>query len=69
MAHSVGSIQMCYNWFQTKRVVIPEPRKVPEASHRVTVAKENVILVVDTNIFIHELDFIKNIMNSHIEGL
>ncbi|KAG6460211.1 transcriptional protein SWT1 [Manduca sexta] len=29
---------------------------------------ENVVLVVDTNIFIHELDFIKNVLNSHIKG-
>lgn len=42
---------------------------MPEANNKVTIAKENVILVVDTNIFIHELNFIKNIMNSHIEGL
>ncbi|XP_072939113.1 uncharacterized protein Swt1 [Epargyreus clarus] len=29
---------------------------------------QHVVLVVDTNIFIHELDFIKNVLNSHIEG-
>ncbi|XP_031762817.2 transcriptional protein SWT1 isoform X2 [Galleria mellonella] len=29
---------------------------------------ENVVLVVDTNVFIHELDFIKNVLNSHIKG-
>lgn len=29
---------------------------------------ENVVLVVDTNIFIHELDVIKNVLNSHIKG-
>ncbi|KAI5642748.1 PIN domain-containing protein [Phthorimaea operculella] len=30
--------------------------------------KENIVLVVDTNIFIHELDVIKNVLNSHIKG-
>ncbi|CAH0714665.1 unnamed protein product, partial [Brenthis ino] len=29
---------------------------------------DNLVLVVDTNIFIHELDFIKNVLNSHIKG-
>ncbi|KAL0881204.1 hypothetical protein ABMA27_002308 [Loxostege sticticalis] len=29
---------------------------------------ENLVLVVDTNIFIHELDVIKNVVNSHIKG-
>ncbi|XP_023933787.2 transcriptional protein SWT1 [Bicyclus anynana] len=29
---------------------------------------DNVILVIDTNIFIHELDLIKNVLNSHIKG-
>ncbi|KAI8422804.1 hypothetical protein MSG28_006549 [Choristoneura fumiferana] len=29
---------------------------------------EDVVLVVDTNIFIHELDVIKNVLNSHIKG-
>ncbi|XP_039751648.1 transcriptional protein SWT1-like [Pararge aegeria] len=29
---------------------------------------DNVILVVDTNIFIHDLDCIKNVLNSHIKG-
>ncbi|XP_026314774.1 transcriptional protein SWT1 isoform X2 [Hyposmocoma kahamanoa] len=33
-----------------------------------TEIKENVVLVVDTNIFIHELDVIKNVLNSHIKG-
>ncbi|KAJ2950257.1 hypothetical protein O0L34_g11620 [Tuta absoluta] len=31
-------------------------------------SKENIVLVVDTNIFIHELDVIKNVLNSHIKG-
>ncbi|KAM3963777.1 swt1 RNA endoribonuclease [Aphomia sociella] len=30
--------------------------------------KEDLVLVVDTNVFIHELDFIKNVLNSHIKG-
>ncbi|XP_012548724.2 transcriptional protein SWT1 [Bombyx mori] len=30
--------------------------------------KENLVLVVDTNIFIHELDFIKDVLNSHVKG-
>ncbi|CAH2108631.1 unnamed protein product [Euphydryas editha] len=29
---------------------------------------DNLVLVVDTNIFIHELDFIKNVLNSHVKG-
>ncbi|KAG7306002.1 hypothetical protein JYU34_008572 [Plutella xylostella] len=29
---------------------------------------DNLVLVVDTNIFIHELDVIKNVLNSHIKG-
>ncbi|XP_063822955.1 transcriptional protein SWT1 [Ostrinia nubilalis] len=29
---------------------------------------DNLVLVVDTNIFIHELDVIKNVVNSHIKG-
>lgn len=29
---------------------------------------EDLILVVDTNVFIHELHFIKNVLNSHIKG-
>ncbi|XP_013187068.2 transcriptional protein SWT1 [Amyelois transitella] len=30
--------------------------------------KDELVLVVDTNAFIHELDFIKNVLNSHIQG-
>ncbi|XP_053612276.1 transcriptional protein SWT1 [Plodia interpunctella] len=30
--------------------------------------KDDLVLVVDTNVFIHELDSIKNVLNSHIEG-
>lgn len=29
---------------------------------------ETLVLVVDTNIFIHELDVIKNVLNSHLKG-
>ncbi|XP_059055600.1 transcriptional protein SWT1-like [Achroia grisella] len=29
---------------------------------------EDLVVVVDTNVFIHELDFIKNVLNSHIKG-
>ncbi|RVE54722.1 hypothetical protein evm_000489 [Chilo suppressalis] len=31
-------------------------------------SKEQLLLVVDTNIFIHELDVIKDVLNSHIKG-
>lgn len=29
---------------------------------------KDLVLVVDTNVFIHELDVIKNFINSHIKG-
>ncbi|KAJ0175836.1 hypothetical protein K1T71_008995 [Dendrolimus kikuchii] len=32
------------------------------------ISNEALVLVVDTNIFIHQLDFIKNVLNSHIKG-
>ncbi|CAG4999442.1 unnamed protein product [Parnassius apollo] len=42
-------------------------QKQTSASNNNTV-QEKIVLVVDTNIFIHELDFIKNVLNSHIKG-
>ncbi|CAK1540760.1 unnamed protein product [Leptosia nina] len=31
-------------------------------------SENNVVLVIDTNIFIHELDIIRNVLNSHLKG-
>ncbi|XP_063377833.1 transcriptional protein SWT1 [Cydia fagiglandana] len=42
------------------------PPKIP--NHSTGNETEDVVLVVDTNIFIHELDVIKNVLNSHIKG-
>lgn len=58
------SIYMYFILFQTKQNV-PVLSNVKD---NVSSSKENLVLVVDTNIFIQELDFIKNIMNSHIKG-
>ncbi|XP_041988493.1 transcriptional protein SWT1 isoform X2 [Aricia agestis] len=43
-------------------------QNIPVSKKDVIINGADVVLVVDTNIFIHELELIKNVLNSHIKG-
>ncbi|OWR41283.1 putative ubiquitin-protein ligase BRE1 [Danaus plexippus plexippus] len=50
-----------------------EVEEIKEAKHNETFLRDStsgddLVLVIDTNIFIHDLDFIKVVLNSHIKG-
>ncbi|XP_068632612.1 transcriptional protein SWT1 [Battus philenor] len=42
--------------------------KTPCDDSRIEIIQDGAVLVVDTNVFIHELHLLKNILNSHIKG-